>query len=269
MKKDNPTAIELAEGRLRHEQKTYLTQRGNAALAGIVVDAFIAIENIIATTSTEDQTLILNRHQINMATGSTSVYSPWIAAIFGEPDHDKPKVKDLDGVERPTWVPNASFAVYFHTMETFHERGFSAATHRQEMIDYIKSTGGTQKVANLRKARLAKEGKPAQEASEQAQRELYLTYGPRLLIDLPPAALELGSKAGRFVTILVERDESGLIFRGVAEMNASDRLNKLAADAHKSLLDRREQVKVISIEVEKARREERERVLAEVNAAKA
>lgn len=248
---------------LKKEQANYAKARGRAALIEMVVDGFIAASTILADLTVEEQVLLLNQHQINMATGSTSPFSPLIAAMWGEHDLNAAKVPDLDGVDQPKWVPNKSMAVYFHTMETLREQGFGAGSDRKEMIAILTKAGGAQKVANARKKRLADQAKPARIMEVQDRRKLYLDEGPQITIDLPASALNLPAKAGKFVTIIVERDGDSLIFRGLAEKDADARLTKLADENHVQLQEKVERRDLLEQALESARAEAREQAIAE------
>ena len=221
------------------QQAAYASARSRAALAAMVSDAFQAIETIITTTEIEDQALLLSRFGIGVATGTTSPYSPWIAAMWGEHDKSKADIIDLDEVARPYWEPNKSMAVYFHTMEALHDKGFSPTSHRNEIINWIVEQGGAQKVANIRKGHIANAAAPGKVNSDKVARDLYVKHGPSVPLTIPESDLSFPADAEQFVTIFVERTNSGLRYRGLASPKATAAMTKLA-DANYAVMQERE-----------------------------
>jgi hypothetical protein len=209
----------------------------------MVADAFQATETIIATTEIEDQALLLSRFGIGVATGTTSPYSPWIAAMWGEQDSSKSDILDLDEVPHPYWEPNKSMAVYFHTMEELHDKDFSPDSHRNEIINWIVQQGGAQKVANKRKSRIANAAAPSKVNSDKLVRDLYIKHGPSVPLAIPEIDLSLPADAEQFVTIVVERTKSGLCYRGLASPKATAALTKLA-HANYAVMQEREKASV-------------------------
>jgi hypothetical protein len=243
---------------IRTQQSGYKRMRGRRALAEMVADGYVCITTIIASVPPEDQALILSQYQIKIDGRTQSMYSPWIAAMWGEEHIDTTKTADaLDGKSYVVWQPNASMAVYAHTMHELLDNGVMT-----NHADWIMSKGGAQVVANERKARLAKSAAgPAKEKDEE-QRKLYLSDGPRAPVDLNTSVIMLPEDAGRFVSIIVERLDDGTFAAiGVAEKDATAKLTKLAKDNYATLLSAREE----KLRVEAIREE----VRAEIQAASA
>jgi len=273
---NNPTSttgeeqarINAARSLIEAQQVAYANARGRKALARMVADAHVCISTIIATVDDETQALILSQYQAKPASGNTSKYSPYIATMWGENDPDPAKKKlALDGKEYRVWHPNLSMAVYFHTMEELAAAGFDGNSDPAVVAEHIISKGGAQKMANERKARIAKKAKPGREKTEQEQRELYLEVGPQCDIALNPEEIRLPADAGTYVSLVVERCADGSFkVRGVAEKNALGKLNRLAKDAYDGLVrakaDQEERARILEEGRRQGREEERQNTLA-------
>lgn len=243
---------------IRTQQSGYKRMRGRRALAEMVADGYVCITTIIATVPDEQQASILSQYQIKIDNRTKSVYSPWIAAMWGEEHIDTAKTAEaFDGKSYAVWQPNTSMAVYAHTMHELLDNKVM-----DDHADWIMSKGGAQVVANQRKARLAKAAAGPAKEKDDEQRKLYLSDGPRAPIDLNTSVIKLPEDVGKFVSVIVERLDDGTFAAiGVADKDATAKLTKLAKDNYASLLSARE---------EKSRLEAmREEVRAEILAASA
>ncbi|MBM6577094.1 hypothetical protein KCP91_11995 [Microvirga sp. SRT01] len=216
---------------IQNQQLVYANARGRKALAQMVGDAYEIIVNQLLPATKDDQVALLNRFKIPPATGKTSEFTPWIAAFWGEEDPDESKTfKALDGQYYRRWVPNRSMSVYFHTMEALADAGIES-----DAAAWIMAKGGAQVVANVRKRRIADEGKPSLIETQNTQRDLYLSDGPHCALKLPKLAVPDDVEDGQFFSIIVEKTADGFAFRGISETDASAKLARLAADSWEKL----------------------------------
>lgn len=225
--------LNTARSRIASQQNGFKNARGSRALAQMIVEGFLLINDIIHNLSAEEQLAIFDEHGLTYMENA-SVYGQWIKVIFGEPHLDPQQTfTDCNGIDRPIWVPDRSMEVYHHTMEDLAHFGVTA-----NHVDFILDKGGALAMANARKKRLAQASKPGTEAVALTKRTLFLaeTTPSRVATDL---AMPEG--AAEFVTVACRVVDGGLELLGVINKDATAQVNKLAADRYEDLLRARDE----------------------------
>lgn len=259
----DPVAMNATEAQIRasirkHQQR-FRKARGSRALAELVADAFVLINMVWTTLSIDEQGVILSQHGIPAATDATSKYTPWIKLVWGEADPDN-TVSDIDGEERPVWVPDRSMEIYHHTMEELEALGVT-----EGHADAIMKLGGAAAIAKKRKARLGEKEKSKLRDQQALKRKVFLAEVPGAAIELP---INLPSDTDEFFTLLCRKSGSDIVVLGVADRKAMTTLDRMSADQYDDLreaADQRREAeqrdKEIQRRVEAAREEERQMLL--------
>jgi hypothetical protein len=230
---NNSLDLNTVRSRIVSQQASFKNARGSRALAVMIVEGFLLINDIIHNLSAEQQLAIFDEHGLSYAEGA-SVYGQWIKIIFGEPHLDpQQRFTDSNGVERTIWVPDRSMEVYHHTMEDLVHFGVNA-----NYVDFILDKGGALAMANARKKRLAQTAKPGAEAVALTKRTLFLaeTKPSRVV-----ANVEIPEDAAEFVTVVCRVVDGGLDILGVVNKDATAEVNKLAAGRYDDLKKARDE----------------------------
>lgn len=249
--------LNAARSRIETQQNGFKNARGSRALALMIVEGFILINDIIDNLSPDEQLAIFDEHGVTFVE-SASVYGQWIKIIFGEPHLDPQQTFiDCNGLERRIWVPDRSMEVYHHTMEDLAHFGITA-----NHVDFILEKGGALAMAAARKKRLAQAAKPGTDAAALTKRAFFLaeTTPSRVITDLT-----IPQDAGEFVTIACRVVDDGLELLAVVNKDATAQVNKLAASRYDDLLKARNERERATHMKQEADKQAEERMAAMFN----
>ena len=219
-------AVELIEGTRKsfslHEART------RQGLAELIWQSYLACRKLMALPA-DEQAKIFRQYEVEPATGTTSIYTPWIKVMFGSWVNRKIK----GGGMQAKWDPNRSYEVYHHTMHELADKNVT-----QDGATWLLERDGALKVALDRKKRLAKAAKPALAERDAKLKKLLREYGDLKGIELPDLGDAKPEPNTFFTALIWNCPTTGYRFVAVDNRKADAAAVRIAADSELALLDR-------------------------------